>query len=89
MVYFINKTKVESVQLGHLLKSSNSVVQKATAAKNGLEFRQKFIDAVKCSLATLYNEGEFLAGSFAVNVCEPAKISPRLLIGQERDIFVG
>ena len=37
-----DKTKVESVQL---------VVQKAAAPKNGVEFRQRSIGALRCSLA--------------------------------------
>ena len=39
-----NKTKVESVQLGCLLKLSIFVVQKAAAPKNGVEFRQGSIE---------------------------------------------
>ena len=37
-----NKTEVESVQLGYLLKSSNFVAQKAAVLKKEVEFRQMF-----------------------------------------------
>ena len=47
-----NKTKVERAQLGCLLKSSIFVVQKAATPKNGLEFCQWSIDALRCSLIT-------------------------------------
>ena len=51
-----NKTKVESDQLGHLLKSTIFVVQRAAAPKNGVEFRQKSIGAIRCSVATSYDD---------------------------------
>ena len=51
-----NKTKVESDQLGRLLKSPIFVAQKAAAPKNGVEFRQKFIGFIRFSLATLYDD---------------------------------
>ena len=50
-----NKTKVESDQLGRLLKSPIFVAQKAAVPKNGVEFRQKFNGFIRFSLATLYN----------------------------------
>ena len=52
-----DKTKVKSVQLGRLLKSSIFVVQKAAAPKNGVEFRQRSIGALRSSLATSYDDG--------------------------------
>ena len=51
-----NKTKVESDQLGRLLKSTIFVVQRAAAPKNGVEFRQKSIGAIRCSVATSYDD---------------------------------
>ena len=50
-----NKTKVESDQLGRLLKSPIFVAQKAAVPKNGVKFRQKFNGFIRFSLATLYN----------------------------------
>ena len=47
-----NKNNVESVQLVCLLKSSIFVVQKSAAPKNWVEFRQRSIGALRCSLAT-------------------------------------
>ena len=54
--YAGTKTKVKSVQLGHLLKLPVFVIQKVVAPKNGVEFCQKSIGAISCSLATLYDE---------------------------------
>ena len=51
-----NKTNVESVQHVRLLKSSIFVVQKAATPKNGLEFCQRPIGAIRCGLATSYND---------------------------------
>ena len=50
VIFIRNKTKVESVQLGRLLKSSIFVVQKAAAPRNGVEFHQRSIGALRCSL---------------------------------------
>ena len=50
-----NKSRVKSVQLGRLLKLPMFVVQKAATQKNEVEFRQKFIDAIKFSLGMSYN----------------------------------
>ena len=36
-----------------------------------------------------YNEGDILAGSLAVKVGLPSRMSPRLVIGQEGDILAG
>ena len=47
-----NKTNVKSVQHVTLLKSSIFVVEKAATPKNGLEFCQWSIDALRCSLIT-------------------------------------
>ena len=44
---------VEEVDVKRVLKSSIFVVQKATAPKSGLEFRQGSIGAIRSSLATL------------------------------------
>ena len=41
---------------GCFLKSSIFIVQRAAAPKNGIEFRQKSIGAVRCSLATSYDD---------------------------------
>ena len=51
----IKKTKLESVQLGLLLKKSLFIIEKRGATKNGKEFRQQSIAAIRCSLATLCN----------------------------------
>ena len=51
-----NKTKIESDWLGRLIKSPIFVVQMAAAPKNGVEFRQKFIWAISCSVATSYDK---------------------------------
>ena len=48
--------------------------------------------AVRCIKATSYNEGDIIAGSFAVKVCQSkgtCRMSPRLIIGQEGHILVG
>ena len=50
------KTQIESDQLGCLLKSPIFVVQKAAAPKNGVEFRQQSICAIRCSLAIAYDD---------------------------------
>ena len=54
---------VESDRLGRLLKLPTFVVQKAAAPKNRVEICQEFIDDIP-------------AGSFAVKVSEPARMSP-------------
>ena len=46
---------VEEVDVKGVLKSSLFVVQKATAPKNGVEFRQRSIGAIRNSLATSYD----------------------------------
>ena len=51
-----NKTKVESDQLGSLLKSPIFVVQRAATPKNGVEFRQKSNGAIRCSVAIPYED---------------------------------
>ena len=43
------------VDIKDVLKSSISVVQKATAPKSGVEFRQGSIGAIRSSLATSYD----------------------------------
>ena len=48
-----NKTKVDSVQLGCLLKSPISIVQEAVAPKNGVQFCQEYI---RFSLTTFYDD---------------------------------
>ena len=50
------KNKVQNDQISQLLKSPIFVVQKAAAPKNGVEFRQKSIGLIRCSLATSYND---------------------------------
>ena len=52
-VYIENKTKVE---IDWLLKSLIFVVQRAAAPKNGLEFPQRFIGAIRCCVATSYDD---------------------------------
>ena len=47
---------VENNWLGRLLKLSTFVVQKAATPKNGVEFCQKSIGVLRCSLAALYND---------------------------------
>ena len=42
---------VEQVKVKRVLKSSTFVVQKATAPKTGIEFRQKSIGAIRSGLA--------------------------------------
>ena len=54
-IQMYDNTKVESVQLGQLLKSSIFVVQKAAAPKNWVEFRQKSTKVVRCSLPISYH----------------------------------
>ena len=49
----VEETKVENDQLGLLLICPIFFVQKADAQKNGVEFRQKSIGVIRCSLATL------------------------------------
>ena len=49
-------TKVEGDQLGRLLKSPIFVKQRAAAPKNGVEFCQKFLRAIRLSVATSYND---------------------------------
>ena len=44
------RTKVQNDQISQLLKSPIFVVQKAAAPKNGVEFRQKSIWAIRCSV---------------------------------------
>ena len=46
---------VEEVDVKRVLKSSIFVVQKATAPKTGVEFRQGSIGAIRISLATSYD----------------------------------
>ena len=45
---------VEEVDVKGVLKSSIFVVQKATAPKSGVEFRQGPLGAIRSSLATSY-----------------------------------
>ena len=45
---------VEEVDVKGVLKSSIFVVQKATAPKSGVEFRQGSLGAIRSSLATSY-----------------------------------
>ena len=53
MTFFCNM--VEEVDIKRVLKSSIFVVQKATAPKTGVEFRQGSIGAIRSSLATSYD----------------------------------
>ena len=46
----LTRTRVENDQLGCF------VIQKAAIPKNGVEFCQKFIGVIRCSLATSYND---------------------------------
>ena len=46
---------VKEVNIKEALKSSNLVVQNATAPKNGVEFRQGSTGTIRSSLATSYN----------------------------------
>ena len=46
---------VKEVDVKRVLKSSIFVVQKATAPKSGIEFRQGSIGAIRSSLATSYD----------------------------------
>ena len=46
---------IEEVDVKEVLKSSIFVVQKATAPKSGVEFRQGSIGAIRSSLATSYD----------------------------------
>ena len=46
---------VKKVDVKRVLKSSIFVVQKATAPKTGVEFRQGSIGAIRISLATSYD----------------------------------
>ena len=55
---WINKTIVKSVQLGCLLKSSILVVPKTAAPKKGVEFYQRSICAIRCSLAMSNNDAQ-------------------------------
>ena len=45
---------VEKVDVKAVLKSSIFVIQKATAPKSGVEFRQGSLGALRSSLATSY-----------------------------------
>ena len=71
---------VKELNVEEVLKLPIFVVRKVAAPKNGVEFRQGSICAVKCSLSMSYKEGDFLAGSFAFKVSEPARMSHRLQI---------
>ena len=53
---FQNKTKVESDKLGHHLKSPIFILHRAEAPKNGVKFHQKTIGAIRCSVATSYDD---------------------------------
>ena len=46
---------VKEVDIKDALKSSIFVIQKATTPKNGVDFRQGSLSAIKSSLATSYN----------------------------------
>ena len=50
------RTKFENNWIGRLLRSSFFVIQKIAAVKNGEAFRQKSIGAIRCSLATSYDD---------------------------------
>ena len=43
------------LRLEHVIQLSNFVVQRATAPKNGVEFRQGSVETIKSSLATSYD----------------------------------
>ena len=47
---------IENDWLGHLLKLPIFVVQKDFPPKNRVEFREKSIGVIRCSLATSYND---------------------------------
>ena len=84
-----NKTKVESDQLGHLLISTIFVVQRAAAPKNGVEFRQKSIGAIRCSVATSYDDVRRCAMSVPFDqseVCCGWVYNPILVIGFTKPI---
>ena len=51
----VNKTKVESDQIGRLLKSSIISVQRAAIPENGVVFCQKSIGSIRCSVGTSYD----------------------------------
>ena len=55
-ILICNKTKGVSVQLVDLLKSPIFIVQKAAAPQNGVEFHQKSIGIIRCSVAMLYDD---------------------------------
>ena len=46
---------VKELNVEEVLKSSIFVVQKAAVPKNGVEFRQKSIGDIRCSVATSYD----------------------------------
>ena len=50
-----NKTKAKSVQIVRLLKLRIVIIEKAVASKNEVEFHQKSISAIRCSLSTSYD----------------------------------
>ena len=47
---------IENDRLGRFLKLPIFIVQNAAAPKNGVEFCQKSIGVIRCSLATLYDD---------------------------------
>ena len=62
---------VEEVDIKEVLKSSIFVVQKATAPKIGVEFRQGSIGAIRSSLATSYGVWRRRAASPAEDRIHP------------------
>ena len=62
-VQFSTPDIVEEVDVKEVLKSSIFVVQKATAPKSGVEFRQGSIGAIRSSLATSYDASRRRAAS--------------------------
>ena len=52
----LNDDVVVEVDVKEFLKSSIFIVQRATAPKNGIEFRQTSIGAVRSSLTSSYDD---------------------------------
>ena len=61
-----NKKGIEKDRLGCFLKLPIFIVQNAAAPKNGVEFCQKSIGDIRCSLATFYD----VTRCFLLSVCE-------------------
>ena len=71
------------------LKSPIFVVQRAAAPKNGVEFRQKSIGAIRCGVATSYDDVRRCAMSVPFDqseVCGGWVYNPILVIGFTKPI---